>query len=218
MARVRRGTGREALVSATADVLMAGGDVQVKEVASAAGVSHTLIYRHFPEGGKEELVAEAYAEIFRGLAREDIDQMFDAIHESGGDVRGELRQVARRIFDPRRDARRAARLEALAQIRLNPYVGSRIEDMRKELIQYATERIMDLKVGMAPATARAVSMVTQAIPLGITALAGVRLAKADRESVADMWADTIVMLLGLESRDAPPVGAGRRQSPRSGLN
>ena len=192
MARVKRGTGRDALIEATADVLLAGGEVQIKEIAEAAGVSHTLIYRHFPDGGKEELVAEAYAHIFRGLAKEDVDNVVDVI-AAGGDVRGELRKVARGIFDPRRGSRRAARLEALSQMRLNPHLESRIDRMRKELVQHAAERIAALPYGVDARRARTISMVTQAIPLGITAIGGVNLAKADREAVADLWADTIIM-------------------------
>lgn len=195
MARVKRGTGREALVAATADVLMAGGDVQVKDIAATAGVSHTLIYRHFPEGGKDELVAEAYAEIFRGLAKEDVDRVVDVI-AAGGDVQEQLRAVARSIFDPRRGSRRAARLEALAQVRLNPHVESRIDAMRRELVEHAADRIVALGMGVDARRARTISMLTQAVPLGITALAGSTMSKADREAVADLWADTIFGWVG----------------------
>ena len=199
MARVKRGTGREALVAATADVLMAGGDVQVKEIAAAAGVSHTLIYRHFPEGGKDELIAEAYAEIFRGLAKEDVDRVVDVI-AAGGDVQEQLRAVARSIFDPRRGGRRAARLEALAQARLNPHVEARIDAMRRELVEHAADRIVALGMGVDPRRARTISMLTQAVPLGITALAGSTMSKADREAVADLWADTIFTWIGEAQR------------------
>lgn len=195
MTRVKRGTGRDALVSATAEVLLAGGDVQIKEIASTAGVSHTLIYRHFPDGGKEEMVAEAYAEIFRGLAKEDIDRVVDVI-AGGIDVQAGLRRVARSIFDPRRGSRRAARLEALSQTRINAYAEARIDAIRKELVQHAADRIVALDVGVDPQRARTISMITQAVPLGITALTGRTLQKADREAVADLWADTILMWLG----------------------
>lgn len=195
MARVKRGTGRDALVAATVDVLLAGGEVQVKEIAATAGVSHTLIYRHFPDGGKDELMAEAYAEIFRGLAKEDVDRVVDVI-AAGVDVQGELRKAARAIFDPRRGSRRAARLEALAQTRLNPYVEERIDAMRKELVQHAADRIVALNLGVDTRRARTISLITQAVPLGITAIGGVSLGKADREAVADLWADTILSWLG----------------------
>ena len=196
MTRVKRGTGRDALIAATAEVLLAGGEVQIKEIAEAAGVSHTLIYRHFPDGGKEELVAEAYAHIFRGLAKEDVDRVVDVI-AAGVDVQTELRKVARAIFDPRRGSRRAARLEALSQLRLNPYLDARIDQMRKELVQHAADRIVALPYGVDPRRARTISMVSQAIPLGVTALAGVHLPKADREAIADLWADTIVLWMGI---------------------
>jgi AcrR family transcriptional regulator len=180
----------------------------VKEVAAAAGVSHTLIYRHFPEGGKEELIAEAYAELFRGVAKEDVDRVIDVI-AAGVDVRGELRKVARGIFDPRRGTRRAARLEALSQIRLNPYLEARIETMRRELVQHAADRIVALGFGVHPRRARAISMMTQAVPLGITAIAGADVTKADREAIADLWADTIVTWM-LESQ--AEMGSGRTRS------
>lgn len=195
MTRVKRGTGRDALIQATAEVLLNGGEVQVKEVAAIAGVSHTLIYRHFPDGGKEELVAEAYAEIFRGLAKDDVDRVVDVI-AAGVDVRTELRRVARAIFEPRREGRRAARLEALSQIRLNPHAEARIDAMRKELVQHGTDRIVALGLGVDPRRARTISLITQAVPLGITAIAGVNLAREDRQAVADLWADTILAWLG----------------------
>ena len=188
---VKRGTGRLALIGATADVLRVGGEVQVKEIAATAGVSHTLVYRHFPVGGKDELVAEAYAHLFRGLAESDIEDLFDILETSGLD-RDRIRDFVLIILSPR-----WSRLEALAQTRTNPYVAARIEDARRDLIGTFAKRLRRVEPAMTEQSATAFSVIAQALPLGITAIGGLAMPKALREEVAGMWADTLVNLLAL---------------------
>lgn len=196
---VKRGTGRTALIEATADVLRAGEEVQVKDIAAVAGVSHTLIYRHFPIGGKEELIAEAYAYIFRGLAEQDIEDLFTILEASGVD-RDVIRNFIVTLLNPRRGDVRWLRLEALAQSRTNPYVAERIEQARRALVQDFADRLRRLEPRLSPESASAFSILAQALPLGVTAIGGAGLSKSLRETVAGMWAGMLVDALEAASK------------------
>ena len=196
---VKRGTGRTALIEATADVLRAGEEVQVKDIAAVAGVSHTLIYRHFPIGGKEELIAEAYAYIFRGLAEQDIEDLFTILEASGVD-RDVIRNFIVTLLNPRRGDVRWLRLEALAQSRTNPYVAERIEQARRALVQEFADRLRRLEPRLSPESASAFSSLAQALPLGVTAIGGAGLSKSLRETVAGMWAGMLVDALEAASK------------------
>lgn len=188
---VKRGTGRAALIEATADVLRAGQEVQIKDIAAVAGVSHTLIYRHFPEGGKEELVAEAYAYLFRGLAEQDIADLFAILEVSGLD-RDAISGFIVTLLAPRRGDVRWLRLEALAQSRTNPYIAERIEDARRSLVQMFADHLRTLEPALSRESASAFSILAQALPLGVTAIGGSGLSKSLRAAVADMWAGMLV--------------------------
>lgn len=196
---VKRGTGRTALIEATAAVLRAGEEVQVKDIAAVAGVSHTLIYRHFPIGGKEELIAEAYAFIFRGLAEQDIEDLFTILEASGVD-RDVIRNFIVTLLNPRRGDVRWLRLEALAQSRTNPYVAERIEQARRALVQDFADRLRRLEPRLSPESASAFSILAQALPLGVTAIGGAGLSKSLRETVAGMWAGMLVDALEAASK------------------
>ena len=195
MATIKRGTGRQALIEATADVLRAGGDVQVKEVARAAGVSHTLIYRHFPDGGREELIGESYGHLFRGLALADADQLLQALADPAN-RRARMRALGLAILDPSRSKVRASRLEALAQTRVNPYTERHIESARKEMIERLASGLVAIFPHIDPQRARSISMLILAIPLGLAAVTGTRMAKADREGVVDEWVDAVMTWIG----------------------
>lgn len=188
---VKRGSGKAALIEATADVLRAGQEVQVKDVAAAAGVSHTLIYRHFPTGGKEELIAEAYAYLFRGLAEQDIEDLFAILEVSGVD-RDAIQGFIVTLLNPRRGDIRWLRLEALAQSRTNPYIAERIEEARRALVQVFADRLRKLEPRLSRESASAFSILAQALPLGVTAIGGSGLSKSMREAVARMWAGMLV--------------------------
>lgn len=188
---IKRGTGRQALIDATAEVLRRGEEVQIKEIAASVGVSHTLIYRHFPQGGKDELIAEAYAQLFRGLADADIDRVGTLLTESGPD-RSAVRALAMDILDPERSEFRWARLEALAQVRVNPYAAERIEAVRRELIEAFADRLLQTQPDLSRDAALAVSLLSQALPFGVTAMGGGDLDEAQRELLADMWAGFLV--------------------------
>ncbi len=191
---IRRGDGRQALIEATADVLQRGEEVQIKAIAETAGVSHTLIYRHFPDGGKEELIAEAYAHVFQSLARTDIDRLFEVLAEPLP-MRESVRTFMLTILDPMRTQVRWARLEALAQTRTNPYVADRIESARRGLIDAFAVRLRELAPALNEETATGISLIAQALPLGITAIGGPLMSARQRAIVAGLWSEAIVFLL-----------------------
>ena len=191
---IKRGDGRQALIEATAGVLIRGEDVQIKSIAETVGVSHTLIYRHFPEGGKEEMVAEAYAHIFQGLAKSDIDQLFDVL-ETPTSMRESVRDFMITILNPDRSEVRWARLEALAHTRTNPFVAERIEGARQALVEAFAIRLRYLASELDEKTAEGISLIAQALPLGITAICGPTMSVEQRETVASLWSEAIVFLL-----------------------
>lgn len=190
---IRRGDGRQALIEATASVLGRGEEVQIKEIAATVGVSHTLVYRHFPEGGKDEMVAEAYAHLFRGVAQSDFDRLFMAL-TAPGPTRERIRDLVLAVLSPRRADVRWARLEALVRTRANPYVAKRIEGARQALIQGFADRLREIEPGLPPETAVGLSLLAQSLPLGITAIGGPGLTRRQRETVAELWADAMVYL------------------------
>ena len=194
MTELKRGEGRDALVQATVDLLREGHAIQVKEVAARAGVSHTLIYRHFPDGGKEELIAEAYAELFKGLVLEDMDELLTLV-ENGAIDRERLRAYGMRLLSPGRDEVRGLRLDALAQVRLNPYLAPRIGRARQDLVAGVAEAFVQVVPHLPKATAIAIAVLHQGVPLGVTAIGGASMSRATREAVADMWADSFLALL-----------------------
>lgn len=188
---IKRGTGRQALIEATAEALRAGREVQIKEIASAVGVSHSLVYRHFPDGGKEEMVAEGYAHIFRGLAEADIDTLFDRLQISGIDETP-IREFILTLLSPKRADVRWLRLEALAQSRRSPFIAARIEEARRQLIDSFATRLRDLEPRMTIEAANAFAILAQALPLGVTAIGGPSMSKERREVIAQMWAGMLM--------------------------
>ena len=200
---IKRGDGRQALIEATADVLRRGEEVQIKSIAETAGVSHTLIYRHFPSGGKEEMVAEAYAHIFQALAQTDIDRLFTVL-ANPAPMRESVRDFMVTILDPGRAELRWARLEALAQTRTNPFVADRIEGARRAFIDAFATRLRQLAPDLDERTAEGISLIAQALPLGITAIGGPTMNTRQRETVASLWSEAIVFLL-----ESAQAGLGR---------
>lgn len=196
---IKRGTGREALIEATAETLLRGEQVQITEIAAAVGVSHTLIYRHFPEGGKDELLGEAYARLFIGMAEADIDALFEIL-STPGDRRSRIRELIVELLGPRRREHRWARLEALAQVRSNPYAAVRIESARAVMVESFATRLQRVEPHLGPVDARAIAIIAQAMPIGVTAFAGTRMSPAERDSLAEHWSDALVGLLERDAR------------------
>jgi AcrR family transcriptional regulator len=193
---IKRGTGREALIEAAAAVLARGDDVQIKDVAASVGVSHTLIYRHFPRGGKEELVAEAHARLFRGVASDDFEFFFTLFSE-GNITRDQLRDFYVTLLDPERENGRWSRLQALVQARSNPFLTELIDASRQRLINDFAERLMRLMPKIGHESAVSISLLSQAIPLGLMAIAGADITEEQRLSLAEHWADAMLVFLPL---------------------
>jgi AcrR family transcriptional regulator len=191
---VRRGDGRAALIEAAAESLRSGELVQVKVVAARAGVSHTLIYRHFPDGGKEQLIAEAYGELFMGLMLEDAAAFVEVVTTHGLDVAA-LREYALMVLSPRREEVRRLRFEALAQAHVNPYLAERIEAVRRELVRVIVGAFSDAGFPLPRERATAIAVLEQGIPLGVSAIGGPTLPRRVREDIADVWAESLVRLL-----------------------
>ncbi len=191
---IKRGTGRQALIEATAKVLREGREVQVSEIAAEAGVSHTLVYRHFPEGGREELIAEAHAHLFRGLARDDTDELFDLLDSQGPDPDA-LHGYAVRLLTPRRREARSGRLLALSQALANDLVAERVEEARQELIGEFARRLRMYDSRWTEEEAQAAALYLLAIPLGLSAIGGRDLGSVKRDEVARHMVSTLLAML-----------------------
>jgi AcrR family transcriptional regulator len=195
MPSTQRGEGRAAMIQAAADCLLAGDEVKVLDIAEKAGVRHTLIYRHFPDGGRDELIAEAYAQLFRGSVVEDL-QLIRTLSSNPQTLRDQLRTRYRQTLSPARDEIRWARLEALSKARSNPYIFSKLEATRKELLDLAVNTLDDLTGWeLEPASTRAFAVLMLGIPLGSTPMLGRDASRAERNALADIWADMVVGFL-----------------------
>lgn len=187
-----RGGGRDAMIKAAAESLLAGREVKVLEVAEEAGVRHTLIYRHFPEGGRDELIAEAYAQLFLGQVDDDLD-LIRKLPPDPEKMREQIRARYRTIFSKRRDPIRWARFEALAKARSNPYVAQRLDAAREDLLERAVAALMDQPGwSMDAAQTRSFAVLVFGMPLGATPMLGRDATAKERNATADMWADVVL--------------------------
>jgi len=173
---------------------MRGDAVQLTEIATSVGVSHTLVYRHFPDGGKDELLGEAYARLFIGLAEGDIEALFDILADPRG-RQARVRDLILEVLEPRRRDHRWARLEALAQVRGNPFAASRIEAARATMVESFAVRLMRIEPWLSVVDARAIAVLAQAMPIGVTAFAGLRPGEQERAALAELWSVALVGLL-----------------------
>lgn len=187
-----RGTGRAAMVQAAAESLLEGREVKVLEVAEAAGVGHTLIYRHFPDGGRDELVAEGYAQLFRGQVADDL-KVLRNLSADPGERWQQVNRQYRALLSPARDRIRWARLEAIAKARTNPYIAERLEVARQDLIALAIDILTAIDTWNFDAIrTRAFATMMLAIPLGTTPMLGPEASTQDRNAVADLWTDVLL--------------------------
>lgn len=219
---IQRGTGRTALVEAAAAILLRGDEVRITDVAAAAGVSHTLIYRHFPAGGKDELVAEACALLFRGLADGDFEAFAELTSDpviSSTFARGPGSPASRQqpspeqlavfrerlvefemtLLNPRRTPIRMARLQALLQAQTNPFVAERVDAVRRALVHDLAALLQRTFPDLTPADTTSLSILAQSMPLGVTAIAGGTISRAQRANLAAMWADMLISTLARNS-------------------
>lgn len=181
-----RPTGRERIVRATEARLRAGHEVKVAEVCAEAEVSPALIYKYFAD--REELIAEAYARMFAGFAREDIDALSVELDLGATDVEEQLTRFMLRILDPSRDGIRWARLEALAHARMNPGVAARIGEVREQLVDELAGMALTAHPHWDAVQARAFATLALGMPIGVTAMTSASLEPFEREAIARMWA------------------------------
>ena len=176
------------MIAQAVEVLRAGREVRVLEIAQAAGVSHSLIYRHFPDGGREELIAEAYARMFRAHVDEDLETLAGFTSDPD-ELHAQFTALFIDVLSTDRAAHRWARLEALAQGRLNPYIEARINATKIELVRELAERLRTSSTWDIEVTKLlAYATLMLSLPLGLTALAEPHATTAERAAIADVWA------------------------------
>lgn len=196
------------MIAAAVEVLRQGREVRVVEVAESAGVSHSLIYRHFPQGGREELIAEAYARIFRAAVMSDIEAVTQ-LEPDTKNLRPRLHGIYRQILSGARAKSRWARLEALAQSRRNAHAARRMDQTRAELLDgvaAALQRTAGWDISAE--RTRAYALIALSVPLGFTAMVEPAADEAIRDQVADVWAAMTVAWLRSEglASDGEPAG------------
>lgn len=207
MTTTPRGGGREAMIVATIDTLREGREVRVLEIAEAAGVSHSLIYRHFPDGGREELIAEAYARIYRTTVDEDLAALRQ-IEGTPEDFLAQVRELMLVVLSPARVPVRWGRLEALAAARTNPHLARRIESARTDMVEGLTDLLCSRwVVGRDRAEVRAFAILTLSLPLGLTAMLPVDVEAQESGVVADEWSRLVTSWLAGWPANVPHQGA-----------
>ena len=198
------------MIEAAVAELRAGRQVKVLDVAAAAGVSHSLIYRQFPDGGREELIAEAYARIFLSTSEQDL-QTTRSLSDDPDELLEELAALYRTILSPEREEQRWSRLEALAQARRNPLVAQHLRAARNDLID---ELVTDLanRPGWQfnQHTTRAFATLIHSLPLGLTAMIEHDISDEEIATIADVWARMVLAFTTTTSSVAPTSNAAVR--------
>ena len=190
---VPRPSGRERLLLATEACLNAGVEVRVADICNSADVSAALIYKYFVD--RDDLIAEAYARIFKGLVASDLLAIthFPTDLE---ELRIAIRDQADQIFSAERDVLHWARLEALAHARMNPGITSRIEASRHELVSGLADGVMKFDgVKMDRAEAETLAVIALGIILGATAMSPEKMDDDQRSKIAEMWATMVYSTL-----------------------
>jgi len=191
--RELRPVGRERLLLATEACLNAGMEVRVADICKAADVSAALIYKYFVD--RDDLIAEAYARIFKGLVASDL-QAISHFPTDLDQLRIVIRQQAREIFSAERDVVRWTRLEALAHARMNPGITERIEIARKELVDGMADAVMNFAgITITRAEAETLGVISLGMILGATAMSPQRMSEDQRMMLAEMWSTMIYSTL-----------------------
>lgn len=212
MTTTPRGEGREAMILATVDTLRAGREVRVLDIAEAAGVSHSLIYRHFPAGGREELIAEAYARIYRKTVDEDLAAL-RRIDGTDQEFLDRVRDLMMVVLSPERVPVRWGRLEALAAARTNPHLAERLESARADMVEGLTDLLYERWAnGRDRAEVRAFAILTLSLPLGLTAMLPIEVDAEESQAVADEWSRLVASWLA-----GWPASSGAHQRSHQGV-
>lgn len=188
-----RPAGRERLLIATEACLKAGHEVRVADICRDADVSAALIYKYFVD--REDLVAEAYARIFKGFVASDLAAIAHFPTDLD-DLRIAIREQAKEIYSAERDEIRWARLEALAHARMNPGIGERIDEARHELVMAMTDAIMSIRgEKLTREQAETFAVIALGLVLGVTAMSPGSMTDAQRTGLAHMWSDMVYATL-----------------------
>jgi AcrR family transcriptional regulator len=156
-------------------------------------VSAALIYKYFVD--REDLVAEAYARIFKGLVASDLAAIAHFPTDLD-DLRIAIREQAKEIYSAERDEIRWARLEALAHARMNPGIGERIDQARHELVMAMTDSIMSVQgEKLTREQAESFAVIALGLVLGVTAMSPGSMTDAQRTGLAQMWSDMVYATL-----------------------
>jgi AcrR family transcriptional regulator len=126
---------RERILRAAVDIIAAEGEAALRlaDVAAAAGVALSLTTHYFRT--RDHLVAEALAERFAGLVRDDLRRIARLVREGdGGAFREGLTRLTADVLDRRRATQRLARIAAVGGAHGRPDLAQRLGDETAALL------------------------------------------------------------------------------------
>jgi AcrR family transcriptional regulator len=126
---------RERILRAAVDIIAAEGEAALRlaDVAAAAGVALSLTTHYFRT--RDHLVAEALAERFAGLVRDDLRRIARLVREGdGGAFRDGLTRLTADVLDRRRATQRLARIAAVGGAHGRPDLAQRLGEETAALL------------------------------------------------------------------------------------
>jgi AcrR family transcriptional regulator len=126
---------RERILRAAVDIIAAEGEAALRlaDVAAAAGVALSLTTHYFRT--RDHLVAEALAERFAGLVRDDLRRIARLVREGdGGAFREGLTRLTADVLDRRRATQRLARIAAVGGAHGRPDLAQRLGEETAALL------------------------------------------------------------------------------------
>ncbi len=126
---------RERILRAAVDIIAAEGEAALRlaDVAAAAGVALSLTTHYFRT--RDHLVAEALAERFAGLVRDDLRRIARLVREGdGGAFRDGLTRLTADVLDRRRSTQRLARIAAVGGAHGRPDLSQRLGEETAALL------------------------------------------------------------------------------------
>ena len=162
---------RERILRAAVEIIAAEGEAALRlaDVAAAAGVALSLTTHHFRT--RDHLVAEALAERFAGLVRDDLRRIARLVREGdGGAFREGLVRLTADVLDRRRATQRLARIAAVGGAHGRPDLAQRLGEETAALLDELAVVIRSaqdaglVRVGLDP---RALATFIQAYSLGM---------------------------------------------------
>lgn len=126
---------RERILRAAVEIIAAEGEAALRlaDVAAAAGVALSLTTHYFRT--RDHLVAEALAERFSGLVRDDLRRIARLVREGdGGAFREGLSRLTADVLDRRRAEQRLARIAAVGGAHGRPDLAERLGEETAALL------------------------------------------------------------------------------------